>query len=54
MQVDRAFSDLVGRIYDCSLDKDLWHKFIQDKKHNPPIGKGPTESVVTAVETLLL
>ncbi|MFC5567070.1 helix-turn-helix transcriptional regulator [Rubellimicrobium aerolatum] len=24
MQVDQAFSDLVGRIYDCSLDKDLW------------------------------
>ncbi|MBP1804781.1 helix-turn-helix transcriptional regulator [Rubellimicrobium aerolatum] len=24
MRVDPTFSDLVGRIYDCSLDKDLW------------------------------
>ena len=24
MRVDQAFSDLIGRVYDCSLDKDRW------------------------------
>ncbi|HVG47333.1 MAG TPA: helix-turn-helix transcriptional regulator [Rubellimicrobium sp.] len=30
MRVDPAFSDLVGRIYDCSLDKDRWPGVLEE------------------------
>lgn len=30
MRVDQAFSDLIGRVYDCSLDQGLWPRALED------------------------
>ncbi len=30
MRVDPAFSDLIGRVYDCSLDEDLWSSALEE------------------------